>query len=79
MAVHFPIRHFLVEHDLIGDYEIVSSLDGSFPVFYFGTSYYCSFDGYELGFVVVKSLLQSDGISRIIVVLVHNGQWSWLP
>ena len=78
VEVRFLVRHFLVRCDLVGDHEIVSGVDGGCHVVYFGSGFHCSAGDYEVGFVVVKFLLQIVRSCCIILVLFHNGKWSWL-
>ena len=64
VAIRFPVRHFLVECDLVCDHEVVAGVDGGCPVACFGADWHYSVDDYEVDFVVVKSLL-----------LVYGGKW----
>ena len=59
VVVRFLVRCFLVENDLVCDYESFASLDGGCLVgcFDVGIGYHCSFDESEGGLAMVKSLL----------------------
>ena len=51
-----PVHRYLVRCDLVSDDEVVSSVEGSFNVVYFGADCHCSIDDFKVGFVFVKSL-----------------------
>ena len=78
VAAYVTFHLYLFGHDVVGDHGVVAGDDGGCHVVYFGADYHCSVDEYEVSFVVVKYLLHSVGSSCMIVVLVQNGQCSWL-